>query len=223
MDQLLSSAPRLGPGSAFRPYGAPSTAPRFGDAAGDFGPPGSVNPTSLAGSLASGMAAPDAPAAGIGSDPIARAMCRPNVGAFVNAHRAAATALAKELGSGATPQQILALAGMENTYGADPKAAVHGNYFGIQAKGADPQDYFAGQTGTVPTARDGSLAAYPPDTGFYWSGRRAVDLIRPHVGSQDLSNPDTFFALANTHGFGKDNPDYLKTVSGAYNLVGRCM
>ncbi len=145
----------------------------------------------------------------------------PWVADFRNRHYADAAKLAKIIGNGATPDEILAVSGNEFHWGLDPKAKVHGNYFGLHSKSIYQRDYFPGQTGIVPTSRDGPLATFDPKTGFFYSGLRFANRMKAAAGDADLSDPDTFFSLAHDRGWGTDQEGYLDRVKGAYATVRR--
>ena len=140
---------------------------------------------------------------------------------FRNRHYADAAKLAKIIGNGATPDEVLAISGDEFRWGLDPKAKVHGNYFGLHSKSIYQRDFFPGQTGTVATSRDGPLATFDPNTGFFYSGLRFANRMKAAAGDTDLSDPDTFFSLAHDRGWGTDQKDYLDRVKGAYATVRR--
>lgn len=140
---------------------------------------------------------------------------------FRNNHYAEAAKLAKIIGNGATPDEILAVSGNEFQWGLDPKAKVHGNYFGLHSRSIYQRDFFPGQTGTVPTSRDGPLATFDPKTGFFYSGLRFANRMKAAAADADLSDPDTFFSLAHDQGWGTDQKDYLDRVNGAYATVRR--
>ena len=140
---------------------------------------------------------------------------------FRNQHYAEAAKLANVIGNGATPDEILAVSGNEFDWGRDPKAAVHGNYFGLHSKSIYQRDYFPGQTGYLPTSKDGPLATFDPNTGFFYSGLRFANRMKSAAGNADLSDPATFFSLAHQRGWGATQEDYLNRVGGAYATLRR--
>ena len=151
--------------------------------------------------------------------PAADHSAHPWVTDFRNRHYTDATKLAKIIGNGATPDEVLALSGAEFHWGLDPKAKVHGNYFGLHSKSVYQRDYFPGQTGTIPTTGDGPLATFDPQTGFFYSGLRFANRMKAAAGDADLSDPDSFFSLAHERGWGTTQDDYLSRVKGAYATV----
>jgi len=135
---------------------------------------------------------------------------------FRNNHYAEAAKLAGIIGNGATPDEVLAVSGNEFDWGRDPKANVHGNYFGLHSKSIYQKDYFPGQTGYIPSAGDGSLATFDPQTGFFYSGLRFANRMKSAASDTDLSDPNAFFSLAHQRGWGASQKDYLDRVKGAY-------
>jgi hypothetical protein len=143
----------------------------------------------------------------------------PNVTAFRNQHLADAIKLAAVIGHGATADEVLAISGKENKYGDDPKAKVHGNFFGIHSHRTDPSRFFPGQTGTFPTEQDGPMASFPLDGAFYRSGLIFAERMKSGANGKDLSNPMTFFSLARALSWGATNSNYLKEVMNVYGLL----
>ncbi len=113
-------------------------------------------------------------------------------------------------------RMILAVSGAEFQYGLDEKAKIHGNYFGLHSPGTDSAHYYPGQTGYLPTEHGPPLATFDPKTGFFYSGLRFANRMKTNAGSDDLSDPATFFSLAHSLGWGTTNPNYLRSVQGAY-------
>jgi len=155
--------------------------------------------------------------------------CYANVRKFVNSNLAAAKTLASEL-PGVTPQEILAVAGGETTFGSAQSLAPHGNYFGLHGTG------FAGQTGSYTTQpKDGSQGVltpvFPLSNGFLLSGQVFVNTEAQYLNGTDLSDPATFFNIISQHGYGTDRKDsYVNwmmlnkpTKHGPYALIGACM
>ncbi len=140
---------------------------------------------------------------------------------FRSRHFADAAKLAKIIGNGATPDEVLAVSGNEFRWGLDPKAKVHGNYFGLHSNSIYQRDFFPGQTGTIPTTGDGPLATFDPTTGFFYSGLRFANKMKAAAGKTDLSDPIAFFSLAHERGWGTDRPDYLDRINGAYATLMR--
>jgi RHS repeat-associated protein len=154
--------------------------------------------------------------------------CPPNVANFVNAHLNQAQTLASELPNGVTPQEILALAGAETTFGAPTSLAKVGNYFGLHGSG------YAGETGTYttkPTQGKGvPTPEFPISNGFLLSGQGFVKLESPYLSSVNASDPATFFQTVHAHGYGTTNSNYMDLVMankpslhGTYYLVGACL
>ena len=140
---------------------------------------------------------------------------------FRSRHYVDAAKLAKIIGNGATPDEVLTVSGNEFHWGLDPKAKLHGNHFGLHSNSIYQKDFFPGQTGTIPTAKDGPLATFDPDNGFFYSGLRFANRMKAAAGKTDLSDPGAFFALAHKRGWGTDRPDYLDRVNGAYETLMR--
>ncbi len=140
---------------------------------------------------------------------------------FRNRHYADAAKLANIIGNGATPDEVLAVSGNEFRWGLDPKAKVHGNYFGLHSNGINQRDFFPGQTGTIPTAGDGPLATFDPENGFFYSGLRFANRMKGAAGKTDLSDPGAFFSTAHERGWGTGRDDYLDRVNGAYATLMR--
>ena len=143
----------------------------------------------------------------------------PWVTSFRNTHLPQALKLAALIGHGATADEVLAVSAAEFDYGRDPKAAVHGNFFGIHSPGTDPSRFLPGQIGTIPTISDGPLATFPLASGFALSGSIFAKKMANHSSGMDFSNPDTFFALAHSLGWGVTNKGYLNLVGNAYRLL----
>jgi hypothetical protein len=140
---------------------------------------------------------------------------------FRSRHYADAAKLAKVIGNGATPDEVLAISGAEFNYGQDDKARVHGNYFGLHSPGTDAARYYPGQTGYLPTKAGPPLATFDPANGFFYSGLRFANRMKANAASSDLSDPESFFALAHSLGWGTTNSKYLQSVRGAYSNLRR--
>ncbi len=210
----------IGPHSSNATMGAPAVAPADGS---DSDPNGDT-PAEVA-DAATGLENQEASSAPTaeGGELILAAdhPAHPWVTDFRNRHYANAAKLAKIIGNGATPDEILAISGNEFLWGLDPKAKEHGNYFGLHSRSIYQKDFFPGQTGTVPTSRDGPLAAFDPETGFFYSGLRFANRMKAAAGHADLSDPETFFSLAHERGWGTTQKGYLGRVMGAYATIRR--
>ncbi len=140
---------------------------------------------------------------------------------FRNRHNADAAKLAKIIGNGATPDEVLAISGAEFKYGQDDKAKVHGNYFGLHSPGTDAAHYYPGQTGYLPTKGGPPLATFDPANGFFYSGLRFANRTKANAASSDLPDPAGFFGLAHSLGWGTTNDNYFPLVRGAYSNLRR--
>jgi RHS repeat-associated protein len=149
--------------------------------------------------------------------------CLATVGTFVNLHLGDAGTLAKSLGNGVTPAEVLATAGNESAYGnINPTKgfAYVGNYFGLHG---------SGPAGSVNAKLDGPMQKFPLSSGFSLSGQEFVKNVGPYMQPGMGQTPLKFFQILNQHGYATGNPGYPAfmvrndKVRGPYTLVNDCM
>jgi RHS repeat-associated protein len=124
--------------------------------------------------------------------------CPANVGAFVNAHLSDAKTLAQNLGSGVTPEEVLAVAGNETSYGN--AFARFGNYFGLHGHGPAGTYYT--------TVNQTPVQKFPVANGFMLSGNVFVGNVRPFMEPAMGANPLRFFTILNQHGYATGDSTY---------------
>jgi hypothetical protein len=119
----------------------------------------------------------------------------PHVTAFRDKHLADAMKLAAVIGHGTTADEVLAVTAKETLYGVDPKATVHGNYFGIHVSGNDLARNFPGQIGWFATDKGVPMASFALKDAFHVSGLIFANRMRNLADGRVLSDPTTFFRL----------------------------
>ena len=162
-----------------------------------------------------------------------KAPCYPNVKKFVDDNLTAAQSIAKQIGNGATAQEVLATSGAETTYGSPQSLAAHGNFFGLHGGG------FPGQIGsytTKPAYGPGVVTpVFPSSSGFALSGQVFANHENPFFANGNASDPGNFFQTIHAHGYGTGNSSYMnkvmdhtdpksgRLIHGSYSLVGGCL
>jgi len=136
----------------------------------------------------------------------------------VNSHLEDAQTLAKSLGNGVTPTEVLAVAGNETGYGGG--FAKFGNFFGLHG---------SGPAGTYYTTQNHTpVAMFPVQNGFLLSGQQFVNNVGPYMQPGMGTNPLQFFTILNQHGYATGNPGYPAYMvatgknRGPYTQVSAC-